>query len=366
VGVDFELDDEQGMIRDLVARFAADQADFGDRRRQRAEPQGFDAANWRMLGELGLLALPFGAEAGGMGGGPVELITVMEGFGRGLCVEPYLSDLLLAGRLLERAGSAAQRERWLPGIVAGERRLVLAHMERAARFDPLFVQCRAQGTGAAATLRGTKTFVLAGEGAAGFVVSAREDGADGLSLWLVAADAAGLARHAYRLVDGSVALELQLHDVAAERLDGGAEALLACFEEARLAACAEMVGIMATMFDATLEHLRTRRQFGQSIGSFQGIQHRMADQYAALEQSRSWMLRAALMPQDPAAVAGAKAYIGAAAVKLAEECVQFHGGMGVSDELALGHGHKRILLLATLLGDSDSELKRYVAASGRA
>lgn len=363
MGVDFELDDEQGMIRDLVSRFAAEQSDFADRHRQRAEPQGFSAANWRMLGELGLLALPFGAAVGGMDGGPVEVVTVMEGFGRGLCAEPYLSDLLLAGRLLDRAGSVAQREQWLPDITSGERRLVLAHMEHGARFDPLFVQCRAQSSDGRTTLRGNKTFVLSGEGAAGFIVSAREDGASGLSLWLVDATAAGLNRHAYRLVDGSIALELQLHDVTAERLDGGAEALLACFEDARLAACAEMVGIMATMFDDTLEHVRTRKQFGQSIGSFQGIQHRMADQYAALEQSRSWMLRAALMPQDPAAVAGAKSYIGAAGVKLAEECVQFHGGMGVSDELRLGHGHKRILLLATLLGDSESELKRYLALS---
>jgi len=151
--------------------------------------------------------------------------------------------------------------------------------------------------------------------------------------------------------------------VKGERLDGGADALLATFDEVRLAACAEMVGIMALLFDTTLEHLRTRRQFGQPIGSFQAIQHRMADQYAALEQSRSQMLRAALMPQDRAAIAGAKAFISAAAILLGEECVQFHGGMGVSDELAIGHGHKRILLLASLLGDSESELQRYAELS---
>jgi len=361
--VNFELDEEQGMIRDLVARFAAERSDLDARLRARREPTGFSADNWRMLGELGLLALPFAAEAGGMGGGPVALTTVMEGLGRGLAAEPYLSDLLLAGRLLERAGTPGQRAAWLPGILAGERRLALAHMESAARFNPLFVQCKA----AHGSLRGSKTFVQAGESVDGFVVSARESGgpddAEGMSLWLVDAEASGLERHAYRLVDGSVALELSLHDVKGERLDGGADALLATFDEVRLAACAEMVGIMALLFDTTLEHLRTRRQFGQPIGSFQAIQHRMADQYAALEQSRSQMLRAALMPQDRAAIAGAKAFISAAAILLGEECVQFHGGMGVSDELAIGHGHKRILLLASLLGDSESELQRYAELS---
>jgi alkylation response protein AidB-like acyl-CoA dehydrogenase len=358
--VNFELDEEQGMVRDLVARFATERSGLDARLRARQTATGFSEDNWRMLGELGLLALPFGAEAGGMAGGPVELITVMEALGRGLAAEPYLSDLLLAGRLLERAGTAAQREAWLPGILSGERRLALAHMERAARFNPLFVQCRAKG----GTLHGAKTFVQAGEGVDGFIVSARETGdpddGEGLSLWLVDAHADGLRRHAYRLVDGSVTLELHLHDVTGERLEGGVAALLAAFDEARLAACAEMVGIMAMIFDATLDHLRTRTQFGQPIGSFQAIQHRMADQYAALEQSRSQMLRAALRPEDHAAIAGAKAFISAAAVKLGEECVQFHGGMGVTDELVIGHGHKRILLLAALLGDSDSELGRYM------
>lgn len=362
--MDFELDEEQGMVRDLVTRFVGDRSGLEARVRARREPEGFSTENWRMLGELGLLALPFGTEAGGMGGGQVDLVTVMEQLGRGLVAEPYLSDLLLAGRLLERAGTPAQRDEWLPGILSGERRLALAHVERGARFNPLFVECRAERRGERGALLGTKTFVQAGEGADCFIVSARESGhpdeTEGLTLWLVPADAVGLERHTYRLVDGSVALELRLQDVEGEPLGGGAAALLASFDEARIAACAEMVGIMAMLFDATLEHLRTRKQFGQPIGSFQAIQHRMADQYAGLEQSRSHMLRAALRPGDLAAIAGAKAFISATAIKLAEDCVQFHGGMGVTDELVIGHGHKRILLLASLLGDSESELRRYV------
>ena len=362
--VNFELDEEQGMVRDLVTRFVGDRSGLEARVRARREPAGFSADNWRMLAELGLLTLPFGTDAGGMGGGSVELVTVLEELGRGLVAEPYLSDLLLAGRLLERAGTPAQRAAWLPAILSGERRLALAHMERAARFNPLFVQCRASPRGEHGTLLGAKTFVQAGLGADAFILSARHSGKaddpDGLSLWLVRANAKGLESHAYRLIDGSVAVELQLHEVEGERLAGGAMELLAAFDEARIAACAEMVGIMATLFEVTLEHLRTRRQFGQPIGSFQAIQHRMADQYAALEQSRSQLLRAALMPGECTAIAGAKAFISAAAIRLAEDCVQFHGGMGVTDELVIGHGHKRILLLASLLGDSESELRRYV------
>ncbi len=364
--MNFDLDDEQAMVRDLVARYATERYELAARARYRTEPEGFLPDNWRMMGDLGLLTLPFSAEAGGMGGGAVELITVMEELGRGLCAEPYLSDLLLAGRLLERAGSEAQKTAWLPAIMAAEKRLVLAHIEPQARFNPTYVQCRATAQPSGVELSGAKTFVLAGEGADAFIVTAREHGApsavEGLSLWLVPADAANLERRNYRLVDGSVACELRLHGVTdAERLEGGAEALLACFDEARIAACAEMIGLMSLLFEATLEHVRTRKQFGQPIGSFQAVQHRMADQYAALEQSRSQMLRAALTIGDGAraAIAGAKAFVSEAAVKLGEECIQFHGGMGISDELAIGHGHKRILVLAMLLGDSDSELRRY-------
>ncbi|HEX8445758.1 MAG TPA: acyl-CoA dehydrogenase [Sphingomonas sp.] len=366
--MDFDLDDEQQMMRDLVVRLMTGRQDAAIRNRDRAAPEGFSAAHWRAMAELGLLALPFGQDVGGMGAGPAALITVMEELGRGLCSEPYLSDLILAGRLLERAGTAAQRDAWFPGIVAGEKRLVLAHVEPAARFNPLTVRCRAAHHGADVELDGVKTFVIAGVGADGFIVSTRDDGAgdddaDGISLWLVPADAPGIDLRSYRLVDGGVACELHLRGVTrAERLDGGADALLATFDEARVAACAELVGIMAMMFDATLDHIRTRKQFGQPIGSFQAIQHRMADCYVALEQSRSHLFRAALTvgADHPAAIAAAKSFVAAAAMKLGEECIQFHGGMGTSDELALGHGHKRIMLLAMLLGDSASERRRYL------
>lgn len=369
--MNFDLDEQQAMLGDLVGRFMADRYDVGRRARYRAEPEGFSRDNWRTLGELGLLALPFAEDQGGLGGGTTELVVVMEALGRGLCAEPYLSDLLLAGRVLDLAGTPAQRAEWLPAIMAAEKRLALAHAETAGRFNPAFVACAVEGGSDAPRLSGAKTFVQAGVGVDGFIVSAREhgavDAADGLSLWLVAPDAPGLSVCAYRLVDGSAACELRLQGVTgAARLAGGGDELFAAFDTARVAACAEMVGVMSMLFDATLEHLRTRRQFGQPLGAFQALQHRAAEVCASLEQSRSQLYRAALASPDgrPAAIAGAKAFISAAAVKLGEACIQFHGGMGISDELAIGHGHKRILLLSTLLGDSDAELERYVALAG--
>jgi alkylation response protein AidB-like acyl-CoA dehydrogenase len=188
-----------------------------------------------------------------------------------------------------------------------------------------------------------------------------------VSLWLVAPDAPGLSVRDYRLVDGSAACELRLQGVTgAERLAGGGERLFEAFDTARLAACAEMVGVMSALLDATLEHLRTRHQFGQPLGAFQVLQHRAAELYASLEQSRSQLYRAGLAApaEAPVVIAGAKAFISAAAVRLGEACIQLHGGMGISDELAIGHGHKRILLLASLLGDSDSELERYLKLAG--
>lgn len=366
--MNFELDDEQTMLRDLVSRFAVDHSDMIQRAAHRAETQGFSSDNWRLMGNLGLLAMPFALKYGGLGGGPVEVITMFEQLGRGLCVEPCLSDLILAGRLLEAAGTPRQRDAWLPRIMTGECRLALAHFEHQARFNPLHVRCEARPKGTTkGRLAGAKTLVLAGDGVDGYIVSAREDGApdapEGLSLWLVDPSATGLERRAYRIVDGSVACELRLHSAPAERLAGGAQEMLAVFDEARMAACAEMMGIMDALFETTLEYLRTRTQFGQPIGSFQAVQHRMADLYVLLEQSRSHLLRAALsnagQSERSIRIAGAKSFISASAVKLGEECIQFHGGMGTTDELAIGHGHKRILLLASLLGDSSSELARY-------
>lgn len=358
--LDFNLTDEQQMLKNLVERFAAERFSAADRPMHETPPAGFNADNWALLAEVGLLALPFSEDDGGLGGGLVEITTVMEAMGRGLVAEPYLSSILLAGQLLARAGDDDQKGRWIAPIMTGEAHLAAAFAEPDSRFNLGKVKTAATVSSGGIVLNGHKTFILAGEATQAYIVSAVDlDGR--ICLYLIEADAPGLIVQSYRLLDGATAQTLVLNNVAAASLSGGLDALEDVAQAVRIAACAEMLGIMSTLFDVTLEYLKTRKQFGVPIGSFQALQHRMADLYASLEQSRSMVLRAALSSDAdrPAATAATKAYVSAAAIKLAEDAVQLHGGMGVSDELIIGHGLKRILVLANLFGDADAELVRY-------
>ncbi|MCG6120586.1 MAG: acyl-CoA dehydrogenase [Blastomonas sp.] len=352
--VNFELDDDQRMMQTLVERFVADRYGPGKRAAYCAMERGYSPDNWAVLAETGVLALPFPVEDGGLGGGAVEIVTIMEAMGRGMVAEPYLVEILLAGRLLAATGSDEQKAAWIAPLMAGERHLGLAFAEHTSRWSLDRLETRMTTDG----IVGAKTFVPGNVD--GYIVTAlAADG--GLGLYLVDANAAGIARRDYRLVDGTVASEVRFEKVAADQLDGGLAVLAGLIDEARLAACAEMIGIAGTAFETTLDYVRQRRQFGVAIGSFQALQHRLADLYAGLEQGRSHLFRAALSnPQDrPAAIAAAKAYISTMSVYLGEECIQFHGGMGVSNDLDIGQGHKRLLLLATLFGDADHDLERY-------
>lgn len=365
-----ELSDDQRMLRDLVDRFVAARYGPGQRGRYRASEPGFSVENWLTLGELGLLALTVPEGDGGAGFGSRELATVMEAFGRGLVVEPYLNDVVLAGTLLARSASAEQREQWLPALLLGSSRIVLAHLERHARFELGHVSTVIRERGAMHCLTGTKSLVPSAVGATAYLVTAREPNVDApVGLYLVQSGADGIARRDYRLVDGSVASEVSFRDTpTTTRLGMTPAALAEAADAARLAACAEMVGTMDVMLEATLDYVRTRRQFGAAIGSFQAVQHRLADCFIALEQSRSLLLRAATAAPENrrAEVAGAKSFIAERAIRLGEECIQFHGGMGVSDEVVVGHGHKRLLVLATWLGDTQAELLRYIALTAEA
>ena len=268
---------------------------------------------------------------------------------------------MLAGRLLAAAGTRAQNDSWIPGIIDGSVHLALAHAEHATRYE--LARCLTRVTDGHVT--GSKTCVPGGADA--YIVTAQ--GERGPGLFLLAADAPGLTRHDYTLVDASPASELRLDCVPAETLPGGFACLDPVLCTARVAACAEMLGLMGTMLDATLDYVRQRTQFGVSLGSFQAIQHRLADVYVSAELSRSHLYRCMLAPaaQRRSAIAAAKSFISTAAVRLGEECIQFHGGMGVSDELAIGHAHKRILVLANFLGDADYETLQYHRAmAGRA
>jgi alkylation response protein AidB-like acyl-CoA dehydrogenase len=360
----FSMTDEQVMLQALLERFVTERYGSGQRATYRAAAHGYSLENWAQLADLGVLGAAFEVEYGGLGGGSDATMVLMETLGRGLVAEPVLEQVVLPGRLIGQAHARAQAQRWLPRLIGGETHVALAHFEQSTGGHLDTVETVARSAPPGNVLDGEKTFVPAGAGADIYLVSARagDGNSSELGFYLVRANAPGLTARPYRLVDGSMACTLSLRATPAlEMLDCGAEAFLRAMDDARIAAGAEMLGIMSTLFDATLEHVRNRKQFGAPLGAFQVIQHRLADLYVRLEQSRSQLYRAALSePADrPAAVAAMKSYISAAAIEMGEQCIHLHGGMGMADEVAIGHGHKRILVLATLLGDADDELQRF-------
>ncbi|MCW1382745.1 acyl-CoA dehydrogenase family protein [Novosphingobium sp. KCTC 2891] len=364
--MNFDLTEDEEMLKALAERFVDDHYDIDRRRAYVATDQGFSPQNWALLGELGLIAAPFAEQHGGLGLDATGIATVFEALGRGLVVEPLIEAVLVAGRTFAAAAPDALRDQWMDGLLSGTRRMALAHAEAGSRAGSLWVATAAKGEGDSATLTGAKPFVVTGAGVDGYVVTARTGGApgstDGLGLYFVEAGAPGLTATSWRMADGSVAASLVLDTVPAVKLNGGA-ALLASIEEmASLARSAEALGIMQRLFDDTLDYLRTREQFGSPLGQFQAIQHRMAAQYTAIEQARA-LLNLAMVtqgtPDFASAVQGARAFIAPAALELGHEMIQFHGGMGVTDELIVGHGHKRLLVLSRWPDDADAALDRF-------
>ena len=364
--MNFDLTEEQELFRSSIERFAGD-LDSPSRRAVRQAPGGYDKRRWAALAEMGSLALAVSEEQGGLGGKPIDLAVIGEALGRAIAPDPWLDNGVLPARLLAMAGA----DELLASVVAGETVVAAALAERQARYSvrPRQTKAKAKASGSGYLLNGEKTFVLGGGLADKLIVSADLDGAT--ALFLVDRDAPGINRRDYRIVDGSVASELQLLDVtcpAESRLPLDAAALDAAVTEARLLAAAEMVGLAQRLFDDTLAYVKQREQFGVAIGTFQVIQHRMVDCYAKLEQARSTLLRAAMA--DPAqaqtwrrTVLGAKAYIGEVADHIAREAVQLHGGMGVTEELSIGHALKRVLMLASLFGGTDATLAEYAEAA---
>lgn len=366
-GLNFDLSEEQALLQDLVLRFGADHYDPAKRLAYLSETQGFAPTNWRMMAETGLLAFALPEEAGGFGGSDFDIITVMEALGRFVAVEPILPSIILGAGALWEAGTAPQRERLLPLAVSGEHFISLALFERENRFGLADFRTRATIDGDGHVLSGSKQVVLGGGFATHLIVAAQLDGHAEPRLFLVDADAPGLGIRNYRLVDGSVASDIGFSDVPAQLMDCCDGALDAVLARARLAICAELVGLMDMMFQATLEYLKTRKQFGQPLGSFQALQHRMADCYARLELSRSQLYRAAGNSSGrgrDAAIAGAKIYISESAMHIGQEAVQLHGGIGTTEELLVGQAFKRVLALAALFGDADSEISAYVRLTG--
>jgi alkylation response protein AidB-like acyl-CoA dehydrogenase len=364
--MDFNYTDEQNALRDTLTRYIAKDYGFEARRALAKSAEGFSRAHWKQFAELGLLALPFPEDFGGLNGNAVDTLLVMEAFGRGLVLEPYLATVVVAGHLIRDAGSAGQKEALLPAIAGGERMLALAHFERGARYEVSRVDTAAKADGAGWKLSGSKGVVLGGGAADTLLVSANTG--KGLSLFLVDSKAPGVSVRSYMTQDGGRAAEVHLDNVAvgADALvgaqDGGLPAIERALDYGIAAMCAESVGIMAALDEATLEYLKTRKQFGQPIGRFQALQHRMVDMVIATEQARSMAMMAAVKADSPdaaerrRAISAAKAYIGQQARFVGQQAVQLHGGMGVVDELNVSHYFKRLTMIELTFGNTDHHL----------
>ena len=373
--MDFDFTDEQRLLDETVRRLVKDEYDIQKRKGYIAAPEGFSRRLWQRYAEIGLLGLPFAESEGGFGGSAVETMIVMESFGRGLAVEPYLATVVLGGGLLSLAGSAVERQAVLPQVAAGKRMLAFAHGERQSRYTLCDVETTARKDGGGYVLDGRKGVVLHGESADTLIVSARSAGASrerrGITLFLVDAKAKGVSVRGYPTVDGLRAAEIALDNVRV-----GADAVLGAPDEAYpviehavdraiAALCAEAVGIMEVLNATTLEYLKTRKQFGVPIGSFQALQHRMADMVVEHEQAKSMAVLAALSADLADArerrrvISAAKVQIGKSGRFIGQQAIQLHGGIGMTDEYVAGHYFKRLTMIDQSFGDVDHHLDRF-------
>lgn len=379
--MDFDLSDEQGLLKDSVGRWAADTyGTLEPLAAARAEPLGFPEARWSELAELGLLGLPFAEADGGFGGGPVETLVVMEALGRVMAPEPYLASIILGGGALRLAGSEAQKAALLPGLIDGSARLAFAHGEAQARYDLNDVATAARAVEGGFRLDGRKSVVLNADAAKTLVVSARTSGtrreAAGITLFLVPRDAPGLAISAYPTQDGGRAADVALADVfvPADAVLGAVGEGLPLVEQvvdgAIAAVCAEAVGLMEALHALTVDYLKTRKQFGVAIGSFQALQHKAVDMFVALEQARSMALYAGMMleAEDEAerrtALSAAKVQINKSARLVGQTAVQLHGGIGMTMEYIGAHHFRRLAMIELMFGDTSHHQRRVTAAGG--
>lgn len=379
--MDFRYTEEQLALQETLQRFIARDYSFEQRRAFAKADLGFSSAAWRQYAELGLLALPFPEEYGGLNGGAVDVMAVMEQVGQGLLLEPYLSTVVLCGGILRDAASAAVKSAILPQVAAGEVKLALAAYEAAGRYELAHVATTAVASGGGWRLSGRKSVVLDAPSADCFLVSARTASAvgerAGISLFLVPRAADGLRVLPYATQSGARAGDLELTDTRVEgaALIGEPGQALSVLERGvdagNAALCAEACGIVSALNQATLAYLKSRKQFGVPIGVFQALQHRMADMYIAEEQIRSMAIIAAVNAgsADAAirgrAVAAAKAYIGQAARFVGQQAVQLHGAMGVVDDLIVSHYFKRLTMIDMTFGDADFHFARFSDAGER-
>ena|SRR5579872_574263 len=374
--MDLSFTEEQSILRDTIASFLADKYAFETRRAITRSETGWRADYWRAFAsELGILGAPFPEDLGGLGGGAAETMIVMEAFGRSLVVEPYLGTVVIGGGFLKHSAYPRAAE-MIGGIVAGDVVTAFAYAEPQARYNWADLKTTAKKGGAGYVLNGHKAVVVGAPWASHLIVTARTGGgqreANGVSVFLVEADAKGLVTRDYPTVDGQRASEVYLENVSvpADALIGAEGAGLPLVErvidEATAAALAEAMGVLAKLHEGTLAYTKERKQFGQPIGAFQALQHRMVDMFIAVEQATSITYMATLKLDESdieraKAVSAAKAHVGKALRFVGQSAIQLHGGMGMTDEMAIGHYFKRATVLESLFGSTDHHLRRYEA-----
>ncbi|MNJ16505.1 Acyl-CoA dehydrogenase fadE12 [compost metagenome] len=373
--MDFKLTEEQQMLQDTAARLVRDTYTFEQRENYRQSPQGYSLAFWQQLGELGLTSVPFDPAYGGFGGNGVDLMLVAQELGRGLCLEPYLQSVILGGGLLSQLGSEAQKSELLPQVAAGTLQLAVALEEAQSHYQLHDVMTRAEAQQGAWRLNGRKAMVVGGHSAGLIMVSARNQGDSrdetGISLFLVDPQSPGVTLREYASLDGRKACDLFLDNVVvsgAALLGAPGQALAALrYQQGRAIAaqCAEAVGSMSATCELTLDYLKTRKQFGQPIGKFQVLQHRMVDMHIELDQATSMVMLAACTADQPDSdersrtLAAAKFIVCRAARYIADQGLQLHGGIGLTWEYVLSHHAKHLLMVARQFGDDDHHLQAY-------
>ena len=365
--MDFSLSEEQQMLQDSVAKFVHNDYDFESRMKVVKGDDGYSKVHWKLFAELGWLMVPFTEEEGGLGGSAADLMVVMEEFGKGIVIEPFLATAVIGGGLVAGAGNDLQKGELIAGIMDGSQQIAFGYVEPQSRYDLSDVATQAEKTDSGYRLNGHKAVVLNGGIANTLIVSARTSGsqadADGISLFVVDADAAGVDVQSYRTQDGARAAEIKLNNVevsAASLLGAEGQALPvieSVLQRATLAICAEAVGAMEVAYQKTVEYTKTRVQFGVPIAKFQALQHRMADMFVEHQQAKSIVLMAAMKLDQGGegaakAISAMKVCVGKAARAVGQEAVQIHGGIGVTDELDVGHYFKRLTMIELLFGNT--------------
>ena len=374
--MDFTFNEEQSLIQDQVDQFVQKEYDWETRQALSNSDLGFGEDNWKKFADLGWLGICVSEDSGGFGGSSIESMLIMESFGKGLVVEPFLETVIMSGGLIDDHGSDEQKSSVLEPAIAGEMHLALAYAEPQSRFNLSDVVTEAKSDGDSFILNGYKSVVMNGPSADKIIISARTSGAQldesGISLFIVDANSDGLNKTNYKTVDGRRASDLTLENVSVSKSsligdqDKGFAILDSAIDKAILAISAEAVGAMEVLYKTTVEYTKTREQFGTAIGKFQVLQHRMVDMFMEYEQCKSLLYMATMKHEEGAedakkAISGLKYQVGKAGKFIGQQAVQLHGGMGVTDELNVGHYFKRLTTVGTIFGNTDYHLKKYTS-----